>query len=207
MNDINVYGWVGRLIKMSLQNALQERAFAFAKYYKERDEKREWISSIYSAYTNLLHIYAKGNHGVEEALWELAYQIPLTQKHFTEYMDGEKTVRKTIKVKVEKDGEEIEEDKAFHFTQEGVRYKEWKEGDQPCYYMKEYLIQNRDFDGSPIDVADRKFKINKYGFFQLNDKYLAKMSKGKRAKYEAGLEDEEARNLQLSVWNLTSTKA
>lgn len=177
-----------------MEQLKQERALAFAKMYNERDQKNSWINKIYRSYANLVEEYGKGNHGVEEALWELATQIPLTQNHFTEYMCGTKTTKVVLKVKVkDATGEEKEIEKPYHFAL-GTRYKEWKKDDEPCFFMKSYFVKKNSY-----------FTLNKYGFFVLKEEVLKKMSKGKRAKYEASWngDDDETRTKQLKVWRET----
>lgn len=170
---------------MAQRTTLQERNYAFARMYDERKEKLHWISALYNSYVESANLYEAGNTGVEEALWVLLKHLGESQKHYTEYMDGEKT-HKGVLVKKDKEGKETRTD--YHITAEGVYYKEWKEGDEPAFYMKDYLFTRR------------HYKLNKFGMPMLNDTYLNKMSKGKREKYVKMAEAKEANEACKKMW-------
>ncbi len=164
---------------------MNERNFAFARMYDERKQKIHWINALYTSYVETSNLYEKGNTGVEEALWILLKNIGEGQKHFTEYMDGEMT-HKGVLVKKDKEGKETRID--YHITAEGEYYKQWKEDDKPCFYMKEYPF------------TKEYYKLNKFGMPMLNDTYLNKMSKGKKEKYITNAENAEANGVCKKMW-------
>jgi hypothetical protein len=116
----------------------QQRRWAWAKYYAAEEENTELKNRI-KQMTRKLHVayQSDGDAAVAALIWQNAdiHSDTLTQKHYTQFVCGSKTHKGTAK-RMNKDGEEVVYD--AHITAEGETYKPWKEGDEPCFYMKDY---------------------------------------------------------------------
>lgn len=169
------------------RNAEAERAFAWAKFYEEEKQCKELVLRMEATIWSMRSLYvAKPCKETEDALWAVAECFESLQTHYTEYMEGEKTHKGVKKTQVWDASTKayVEKQEDYHITAEGFPYKPWKEGDVPCFYMKDYPIRRTDYDGVEIEPV---YKIHTNGNFILIDKYLNKM-KGKKGKYVAEVE-------------------
>ena len=137
--------------------AERARAYAFAKYYREAEKVEDLNGRVGDYFSRLME---------QRNLVELKFYCDLFnigQKHYSEYMDGAKTVIRTVI----DDGKEV----PYHFTQSGKPYKPAKEGDEPCFYQDEYPFGSEFYELLP------------QGVWRLSEVALSKMTKGKRAAY------------------------
>ena len=140
-------------------------SFAFAKYYSAEETIRSMKEDDDAMYRWICEEVREARIP-ESVLWRWAMNYELTQKHFTEYMDGKKTHKQTIHKKVRnEDGSKTDVSEDAHITDEGIYYQKWDDGDEPKFYMKEFLI------------TPEYFKIWR-GTFVLNDAVRGRMRKG-----------------------------
>ncbi len=85
---------------------------------------------------------SKDKAPVKERLWAYYKKHPQTKSVFTKHTTGEKTTKGRATV-VGKDKVEVEED--AHLLPNGKRYKSWKEGDEPCFFMEHYEVSEENF--------------------------------------------------------------
>ena len=118
---------------------------------KQLHEKKEELEEMETQYEGQVKwMYELLVEGIKEStdkptaismLWKFYAKHPSSRRVFTKYSTGEVTHR-GISVVIKK-GQRIEED--AHLTPDGKRYKPWKEGDEPSYFMKSIPITPENF--------------------------------------------------------------
>lgn len=113
-------------------------------------------------------------------LWTFANFYQLTQRHFTEYMDGKKTTKMMGDYWSSVDGKSVREKRAFHnygteddesqYDQSGDCHL-WDDKEGGKFYYREY------------DITPEYFTIDCNGTFILNEKVLERMRKGTKTAY------------------------
>lgn len=120
--------------RKQLREQKEERVVAEKKCEDEVEYMRTMLVGLIAE--------SKDKAPVKERLWDFYVKHPESKSVFTKHTTGEKTHKGRAMVRG-KDKVEVEED--AHLRPNGERYKSWKDGDEPCFFMEHYEVSKENF--------------------------------------------------------------